>query len=419
MKKDVGMDGLLDLLRASEEALAIEKGEDLNRHDALNKARETLPVSAHDSHRTRIALWIVAPCLAGFALWANKQIQRRPDAHLLGVMREGRMLAALMSQICGLAAQEIWINRDLALRMAFGVGDEEALLNWLFRTRLHPISEREALLQLSGIVSGDDRPIGDETSARALISKWKETDQLAPMRLKAGQLKTRFFRHWDHVLAHDNRPVFLVDFACAGNIQRSLRAVFLSEKRQDTTIGLNYMTTAGVQWAKKEGTVLHGFLAEAGAPIWFSQAYARTPELIEVFASAPLGALQDYDAKGTPLFAPSILTPKQAKWLAQIQPRIISAASHFATLMEGDIPAALCRSLWGRLLLRPTLSEATALGDWQLDAGMTGQPARLLAPACNDSSLLMQKREIAWPTASQIQKTDASHDKTNPISFQK
>jgi len=395
----------LDQLAVAEQAFASQYGlHNLPFAKKLNTVRSGLSLVNPADRREQIALWVVAPCLAAFAFWARQQTKEIPHASYLGVMREGRLLAQLMTTLFDVPAKELWLNRDMALRSAFGAGDDEALLNWLVRTRLHPLSEGEAIARLTGDPSkgfAEDTLI-DLPRAQALMLQWRKDGRLALMREQAQKLVTSFLLHWDSVTQGKQDVPILLDFACAGNIQRSLRAILQFKGRADTTLGLNFLTTAGVCWAKKTGCTIRGFLADGGSPEWFSLAYARTPELIEIFTAAPTGALIGYDPKGAPLQAPPVLGKTQETWITQMQPRLIKAAQTYATALGSDLTVELGRCLWGRLLLQPLRSEAEALGDWPLDGGMDGGAHRLLAPSRNDGHGPWPRSEIAWPAATQV-----------------
>lgn len=394
----------LEKLCQTEQAFAKEKGEDLTAFEALKAARESLPFGVPDDPRDRIAFWIVAPCLAGFALWIKEQRDRYPQATTLGVMREGRFLANLVTTLFHAPTQELWLNRDMALRMAFACGDDEALLNWLVRTRLHALSEQDALKVLlpdQSEPSGGTVPM-DEPAAITAMARWQADGRLAQARMAASAMKQRFLRHWDRLVGEKDEAVLLLDFACAGNIQRSLHTVLLAENRGDPTLGLNFITTQGVRWAREAGATLSGYLADGGQPAWFSSLYARTPEFIELFVAAPVGALQDYDEDGQPVLAPPVLTEEQKNWLVGLQPGLMEAIRFYIEKMPNPIPASLGRIIWGRLLDRPTLAEAAAFADWQLDAGMEGRPARRLAPPQSDEAILVRKDRVAWPAASRV-----------------
>jgi hypothetical protein len=195
-----------------------------------------------------------------------------------------------------------------------------------------------------------------------------------------------------------------MDFACAGNIQRSLRTIFEVAGRKDALIGVNYVTTAGVQWAARQGNDLRGFLAQTGEPEWIAAAYARTPELIELFASPPLGALMDLKENGAPVLAPTFLSPEQAAWSEAVQDIILKAAPFYAAELAEELSDDLCRLLWGRLLLAPTKDEVQALGDWPLDVGLDGNARRTLAPSLEGSPSAWTKAMTAWPAGSTLRK---------------
>lgn len=362
----------------------------------LSSLRQKIPA---ETAQERMALWIAAPVLASFALWMKNQARGKDDL-FLGVMREGRLLSRLMKRLFDLDTKEIWLNRHLSMLAAFGAGDDESLLNWLVRTRIEPLSLREAHVFLLGNPGNTSDEALDLSRAQSMLELWRRNGALEQARQKAKAIGARLLKHWDSIVPDKSDPVFLMDFACAGNIQRSLRTVFLDQGREDRLIGLNFATTSGVVWAKQKGGSIRGFLCEDGAPDWTAAAVARTPELIEIFASAPLGPLEDFEENGTPLCGESFLTAEQKTWTQAIQDKIVEAAALCAREESDILTPELARVLWTRLLRSPMRSEADAVGDWPLDAGLDGKPHRKLAPPLDDPERLSDKKMTAWPVAS-------------------
>jgi len=396
----------LDRLAAAEKAFTQDKGIDAQILRGLTSVREQLHHGIGlDDTRTQTALWVAAPCLAAFAQWIYQQSTQYENPCFVGVMREGRILCQLMQTLLGQPAHELWVNRDVALRAAFAAGDEEALLNWMTRARLHPLSQGQALFSLTGETDSSAQAMHllDVPHALNLIETWRGNGMLAKAKENAEQLSARLQQHWSDT-TRGARTALMMDFACAGNIQRSLRTVFLAEGQNDPTIGLNFMTTQGVRWAKEKGCSIHGFIAEAGAPAWVAEPYTRTPELIEVFAAAPVGALKGYDEAARPVLAPDVLPPNQKEWLETIQPRLVIAAHLYAQKMGPSLSRELVRCVWGRLLSNPLPEEAEALGNWQLDQGIDGKSGRVLAPiGFTEKELDNAPRPVvAWPAAAQL-----------------
>src|SRR5262249_38262352 len=133
---------------------------------------------------------------------------------------------------------------------------------------------------------------------------------------------------------------------------------------------------------------------------WLATATARTPELMEIFAAAPLGPLRDYDTRGNPLNGESFLSEEQKQLIDQTQKHILAASALWQKSFGPQLTAELGRCLWGRLLLRPLAAEAEALGDWPLDSGLNGAARRQLAPALSGQPQ-WTKMQTAWPAGSE------------------
>ncbi len=397
------MEHALETLNSAEIVFAAEHGlPTVLLHDlhALRQRRtQNLPTVWH-----QLAEWVVAPVLAGFAGWMASQEKNHDDAIFFGVMREGRLLTQLMHKLYGTSVKEVWINRNLAMLAAFGCGDDEALMNWLVRTRLQPMTKAQATEQLLGrsCDDGDALTILDAGVAQKLVADWCVSGFLDEARHRAALLADRIVRHWQKICdGHASRPVILMDFASVGNIQRSLQTVFAAKNIPYRIVGMNFSMTEGSRWAEEKGCVMRGFLADRGQPTWFSAACARTPELMEIFAASPLGSLHDYTVDGEPMCGASFLTDTQSVLITDLQQHILEAALFYQREM-GAMSADLARCLWGRLLLQPTLPEAETLANWPLDAGLDGGARRVLASRLLAVPEPWSKMQTAWPAASRL-----------------
>mgnify|MGYP001221644305 CR=1 FL=1 len=145
-------------------------------------------------------------------------------------------------------------------------------------------------------------------------------------------------------------------------------------------------------------------VAERGVPAGIAAPYARTPELIEIFAAAPVGPLLDYAADGSPQVGPTFLNSAQQKIIAGLQERIVAAAGSYRWVPDAPMNAALARCVLGRLLTQPTAAEVAALADWPIDGGMDGGAARPLAPELVGDPASWTRAATAWPVASVLRK---------------
>ena len=147
---------------------------------------------------------------------------------------------------------------------------------------------------------------------------------------------------------------------------------------------------------------MHGYLAERGQPEWFAEAYARTPELIEIFTAAPLGPLEDYTKNGEAICGKTFLNSSQEKLLDKLQKLIVEVAAVFRRELGEKLTGDTGRCLWGRLLLHPTVEEARALAEWPLDAGLYGAEHRMLAAPVYGEPETWTKMQTAWPAGSRM-----------------
>jgi len=401
-----------DNLYESEKSFAIQYQIPVDNLEFIRQLRlDTATSLPSDCHR--IAVWVVAPVLVSFVQWIAAQIKQHKGACCLAVMRDGWLPGKLLQNLYGLPVRELWLNRDLGMRAAFGCGDDEALLNWLVRTRLQPITPTEAterLADLPYLGPEPHKPLNLD-DARQLMVYWKNQNLLPQIRARGKALAARLMQHWCVMAESPHHETLLVDFACAGNAQRSLQTILTAHRHGTAIHGLNFVTTAGTKWARQAGCTLDGFLAENGSPDWFADAYARTPELMEIFTAVSAGPLFDYTDDGTPQCAGSILEPERINLLEDVQSHIIEAATHYHRQSGLHWSAGVARCLWGRMLLRPLPAEVSVLSDWPLDAGLDGASQRVLAARCGGGPEGWTKWQSAWPVGSAMRNIPAKAKK--------
>lgn len=396
-----------DLLYQAEQDFAHQQNLPLPGHQRLTELRYAAGAHCPSVPFMQIGVWLVAPVLAGLIKWLDQQTADHQNFSLLGVMREGRFLGQLMTALTGRPVHELALNRHLALQAAFGCGDQEALLNWLVRTRFEPLTRAAATHQLIGNTVDDaagDTEL-DLDAARQLITDWQSQNLWPLIQQRAANLCDRLLAHWQHIMTADARPqttYALLDFASAANIQRALYKILQARQQSARLVGLNFLTTQGCRWAQQDGCDVRGYLADTGSPGWLALAYARTPEVIEIFTASTLGPLEDYTEIGQPVWGPSFLSPDHMTLLQQTQKQIMATAKVYYEALTYAELLALARCSWGRLLLQPLPTEAASLGDWPLDGGLDGRPRRQLAPVLTGNSDQWTKRQTAWPAASAL-----------------
>ena len=394
----------IDQLFESEKLFAKNHGGENGALEILCDLRRTMPTAGLPDGE-KIAAWIVAPVMAGFGAWMARII-RDQNALALGVMREGRLLTRLMRDVFGLPAHEADFNRHFTMLAAYDCGDDEALVNWLTRTRVKPLTQRDLSLLLPLYQADDPDAIVDVEMAQKLVTQWRRMGADSPIYPLAKSAHEKIWRHWQERTAENpNRPVVLMDFACAGNIQRSLQTILHHHGDTTPLIGLNFVTTRGTVWAKRQGCDIRGFMAEDGQPEGIANLYARAPEVIEIFAAAPSGPLVDYAPDGQPVRATSLLSTSQQNQIESWQSHILRAAPIFRDVLGARLTPAFCRILWGRLLADPTAAEVMALADFRLDAGLEGSTPRPLAPRLaprDGDESVWTKMQTGWPAGSAL-----------------
>lgn len=396
-----------ELLRA-ERNFASARGIDPAQLNIINDVRRQLAGQCQASLH-KVAAFIVAPVLYGFTQWIATELSNIDDPLPLGVMREGQFICRMLRSLYGIQSEEIWLNRDSSMRAAFACGDDEALINWLSRTRLMPLTCAEAYRNLLGRPCPEEiaqKRIDTET-AYSLLATWKSDGSETIIKARANEIKSNLLKSWSKATKNHSDPVVLMDFAAAGNIQRSLLSILKSSNINTSIIGLNFATTKGTVWAKNAGCNIKGYISEDGLPDWMANAYARTPEIIEIFSASPLGALIGYADDGEPMLGQCLISSQQTVLVNEAQELIIKSAHTYNDALCGNLSRETAQLIWGRLLLDPLGTEADALADWPLDAGIDGTNARVMAPDIPGNPEEWTKIQSAWPAGSAIRHKSA------------
>ncbi len=351
----------------------------------------------------------IGPVVTEFMRWVLERTQGNP---IFGVMREGRLLTRVANQLSGKSntAQEVWLSRYVCLKAAItSLEDVEALENFLFRARGQLLRKAGILRHFELERFADSWPLSQTEEIGADnwkgVHAWLCEPQIAETLLAVtGRERANLMRYLRERGALKQDVLRLVDLGYAGNTQHALQKILNHEALSITTHGYYLVATAGIRHAERSGCKIEGFLSHAGLPQEFTSVFARTPELMEACLTTPgVGSLLGYDAQGQPICERSLVPQEQDQAVTAIQEGICAyVATHLTS--ERQTASAL-RALVERMLLSPSLEEATNLGAFQYDDNFGEVTVRGLARpeggavAYSDS---LSRRQLIWPAATAL-----------------
>ena len=205
--------------------------------------------------------------------------------------------------------------------------------------------------------------------------------------------------------ALEEETLRLVDLGYAGNAQHALQKILTAEALPIQTHGFYLVTTAGIRHAERSGCKIDGFLSQAGVPQAFTSLFTRTPELMEACLTTPgIGSLLGYDAEGLPFCELSLMPHWQDQAVAAMQKGICAYAEAQVTGDRLDVPAL--RAHVARMILSPSLEEATQLGGFHYEDNFGDAAVRVLTRCEGDVSGTafdaLSRRQLIWPSAAAL-----------------
>ncbi|WP_157231035.1 hypothetical protein [Kiloniella laminariae] len=364
----------------------------------------------HDTFFRSFGYTVLGPVFYSYGHWVIEQNVQTP---FFGIMREGQFLSEVVARLGGEIGGLLYINRSLSLKASLGdANEEDALINFLVRSRIEPLSLKAALDQLNVSVRQEQLPFSPETLLSIeilpkILSWLNEKNIKDQIVYSAFQLQERLLRHIENVLSGHEGDLYLLDMGYAGNILSNLQKIFIYRNMNLMCRGRFLLSSVGAVWAQQRCEVL-GFLAQNGAPAKFSHLYFRTPEILELCASANLGTTIDYTVSGEPICDLSPLPFQQYDEILEIQKGIFNYIDDFkgggALKTDLDELKLQSQNILSRLIRQPNLQEAEKLGRWSYDENMGDKKGRKLIEFNKENLdyVKTSRGELFWPQARQV-----------------
>ena len=369
-----------------------ERAAALTGHDAGLTTLRSRTMAACSDEYERWGAGILGPVVAGFADWAAGRCRELGIDTVLCLMREGRVLKAVLDDLdSGLAARELYISRYAARKAAILDGTEDELLRFAFR----PSPEaRGVILEQLGLDpedldSADPGERLDPKASRALIRRVAADRALREKVLRdAARVRAGLLAHLHRVLGETRAErIAVMDLGYKGTIQECLQRILERENPKLTTHGFYLVTGGEVHETQATGAVVEGWLAENGQPIAVAHTFMRSPEIVEQSLMAPCGSTVGYAADGEPVLGENPIGPGQGGRIEAVQQGIRRWArawrEHKDTHRVTD-PGGLkefYRNICIASVARPLPVELELFGDWRHDENFGSRRTRGLAEA--------------------------------------
>ena len=329
----------------------------------------------------------LGPVFAGFAEWAHERARAAGVSKLFCLMREGELLSGLINAAApaaerAVAAEPIWLSRQVCARAAILEGTREELHGLFVRRNLPTLREFCATLgldpgELPTLSARADARLDDAGLGDAVIDEIAYDAQLRA-RVVAGsrELRRRVVRYVQERLPAGERRMVLADLGWGATVQGLLQKVLRADGVDCEVAGLYLLTREQAAERMLDGLEVHGFLGSAGRPEAAIEAIMRSPEVLEQVCMPEHGSQVDLSPSLDPVLAPVGEIARQAPQRAAVQQGIAAFGREwvrYRTAREGALAPLhvtardQLRAILFRAVVAPTPDEAAMFAGWVHD----------------------------------------------------
>lgn len=350
------------------------------------------------------------PLLAGFGTWLVRELRQRGATRAYFLARDGylikhavdRILSASRMPNRAIATQYLYASRR-AFNFASITQIDQASLDFLAggTSRLTPrqflarvdidIDQHSAELQQAGFASADTVVKGAR-GRRCLRNLFHLLG--AQIINQAHAEFATLNRYFSEQGLPDQAEIAVVDLGWHGSLQRALATLMVRMGAKARTAGFYLGTFEPARRHVEQGMAIKGYLCENGLPAGMDRSIKLSVEIIEWIFSAPHGSVCRFVA------TPDGVQPKlaafdsePARWerAQAVQRGALEFLDDYLQTWGGrelpDVPPQDAIRALSRALARPSIEEATALGDMKHVEGF-GHVAIERYIACPSGSLL-------------------------------
>jgi FMN phosphatase YigB (HAD superfamily) len=365
----------------------------------------------------------IGPPLTGFGEWIHERARAAGVSKVFCLMREGEMLARLVNSAAAslnspVEAVPMWLSRQVCARASIREATREELGRLFLRRRPPTVGE---LCSTLGIDAADVP--GFEGRASARLSQPGLADDLleritADVDLRAGiaasaaELRARVRRYVEQMRPPGEDRLVLVDLGWGATIQHLLDGL-LDEGTQ--TVGLYLIVEGRAVPRMLAGSEVHGFLANAGHPIRPTEAFMRSPEILEQICMPDHGSQVGLTADLEPVLGDVEDLPMQTAERQTVQQGVFAFQREWARYRTAagerlvpfhDWGQDRLRSILVRAITSPTIDEASLYAGWLHDENFGSTGVDTLVPHTSarasrhvdpESLLDIQMTDLYWP----------------------
>ncbi|MBD3160978.1 MAG: HAD-IA family hydrolase [Candidatus Eisenbacteria bacterium] len=349
----------------------------------------SLAIHAHRDPYERWGAGILGPVVTGFGEWAARRCREIDARAALCLMREGRVLQAVLNRVDpSLAAAEVYLSRYVVRKAAMVHGSEEEIRDFIRRpSRL----SRDRLLEQLGIRTDHPwkrRPdvLLDPDGIDALTRRICEDPKLRRQVVaSSARCRAALLAHLRRACGGIERgTVAVVDLGYQGTIQGGIEKIFAAEGIPLRTHGLYLVTNDGVHRTQATGAPAEGWLAENGQPVALAHSFVRSPEVFEQSLMADCGTTLGHRPDGEPILDEFRIPAEQRDQITAIQRGLLTFAGLWGEIREigPDQPCdrlrSYCRAVCVRAVARPSEHEIGLFGAWRHDENFGSESSRTL-----------------------------------------
>jgi len=368
----------------------------------------------------------LGPPLAGFAEWVHEQAGVAGCSRVFCLMREGELLSQLVNAAApaapsAVAAEPIWLSRQVCARASIREGTREELEALFVRRRLPTLREFVTTLGLSledlpALASQADRRLDDAGFGNVVIDEIVFDSRLRARVVATSQaLRRRVVRYVEQRLAPGERRLALVDLGWGATIQATLERILHEAGVDCRTLGLYLVTGEVIADRLLDGLDARGFLGDAGLPENAVTALMRSPEILEQICMPDHGSQIDLTEELKPVLSAADDLSLQSVERAAVQQGILGFQREWVRYRTeaGAAMPPLSAGAQARLLamlvrsiVAPTADEAGLFAGWLHDENFgsatvesiaAGPSARALAHVDPERLVEIPMTELYWP----------------------
>ena len=358
----------------------------------------------------------LAPLFAAYASWVVETVINQKASGVLGIMREGRFLARLVSHVSRALGQdvnpdEVWLSRRAVVRAALWP-DDLSMLAQAVSYCPGPTSD-DVLAQL-GLTRADlagvfkDPNLFDIHAAggmEAFLTGVSRSEDLQDKLTRfSANRRQKLLTYIEGVF--DSKPgdhSFVLDLGYAGTIQTVLQKIIKREGVAHSLTGLYVAINAKGRDNVVAGTDLRALIDRDGYDSGLTRLLERTPDILEHACMCPEGSLDDIGEDGQPDLLPSQRPASQIAQMEAMQEGILAGVGSILDLLGQEAatnPAFIdhAAEIAKQSMLYPTPAEVVTVGSWLHEANFDLSDQRALADIRVDPAHLEFGGVTAWST---------------------